>query len=76
MDLRRPLATAASILVILALPAQAGLYRCQQSDGRTTFTDDPSKCPGAQEHELSGRVETVTTHPPAAPVPRKIVMLV
>jgi hypothetical protein len=67
LTLRRLLACAAPILVMLAIPAQAGLYRCQLPDGRTTFTDDPSKCPGAQEHELSGRVETVTTHRPAAP---------
>ncbi len=72
MDLRRRLSTAAPIVAIAilaasALPAQAGLYRCQLSDGGTTFTDDPSKCPGAREHELSGRVETITTHRPAAP---------
>jgi hypothetical protein len=67
MNLRRPLACAAWILVVLALPAHAELYRCKLPDGRTTFTDDSSKCPGAPAHELSGRVETITTHRPAAP---------
>ena len=56
----------------LALPASAGLFRCQLPDGRTVYTDDASRCPGAKEHQPTGAIQSVTQTPtapaqPAAP---------
>ena len=48
--------------------ARAGLYRCEAPDGGTTFTDDPTKCRGAREHEIVGAVESIpsSSRPPVA----------
>jgi len=50
---------AAIALVGLAEPAAAGIYKCQGPDGKTTFTSDPTACPGAQPHELKKKVQNV-----------------
>jgi hypothetical protein len=52
--------------LLLAPAASAELYRCQDANGRTVFTDDPAVCPGARPSESTGRVQAV----PSAPLQR------
>jgi hypothetical protein len=40
-------------------PATAEIYRCVGDDGRVTFTDDASACPGARRHALQPRIQQV-----------------
>ena len=40
-------------------PASAEFYRCTGPDGNTVFTDNPATCPGAEEHEPLGKVQTI-----------------
>ena len=54
-------------------PASAGLFRCTGPDGRTIYTDNRAVCPGAEEHEPKGKVQTIPTEErpePAAPAPK------
>jgi len=53
-------------------PASAELYRCTGPDGRTIYTDNRATCPGAEEHEPQGKVQTLSSEEnsqPAAPTP-------
>lgn len=50
-----------------ATSAQAELLRCKGPDGRTIYTDDKSRCPGADPFEPEGEVQrTESTAPDAA----------
>ena len=40
--------------------ARTEIYKCVGPDGETLFTSDLSQCPGAERHESSGRLETVS----------------
>ena len=51
----------------VATPGQAELYRCTGPDGKTYFTDRAERCPGAQPHQSSGRVQSILTQPAAVP---------
>jgi hypothetical protein len=70
-----PRAAIAAVLLGLSFPAAAlaEMYRCQGPDGKTLFTSDRSQCPGASQHETSGRVQrtrgapAARAHPPARP---------
>lgn len=74
---RHPIRTATALAVIataalLALPASAGLFRCELADGRTVYTDNAALCPGAKEHQPVGAVQSVTNTPSARPAaPRR-----
>jgi hypothetical protein len=52
-------AAAGGVLVIAcgATIAQAELLRCKGPDGRMIYTDDKSRCPGADPFEPSGEVQ-------------------
>ena len=47
--------------------ASAGLYRCTGPDGRTIYTDNRATCPGAEEHEPRGKVQTIPTEESSEP---------
>jgi hypothetical protein len=54
-------------------PASAELYRCTGPEGRNIYTDNRATCPGAEEHEPKGKVQTIPTEEssePAAAAPR------
>lgn len=55
------------LVAVLALvawePALAEIYKCVGADGQTLYTSDQSQCPGAEEHQSTGRLETVTSQP-------------
>ena len=44
-------------------PAWAEIYKCVGADGKTLFTSDQSQCPGAEQHQSTGRLETVPKQP-------------
>ena len=51
-------------------PATAEIYRCVGADGRVTFTDNSSACPGAKRHALQPRIQRIvedSAEPPSAP---------
>jgi hypothetical protein len=72
---RAPLAVAALAtvgLVALAAPLRADLLRCTGPDGRTVFTNDAARCPGAQPFEPEATLQGVDPDPaapPAEPLP-------
>ena len=47
--------------LLAASPAMAKLYRCELPGGKTVFTDNPAKCPKAEEHEPGGNIQSVPT---------------
>jgi len=53
-----------------AAMAQAELLRCQGPDGRTIYTDDKSRCPGADPFEPSGEVQRAEEVEPAGAASR------
>ena len=59
--MRGVMARAVLLTAFLALagsePGRAEIYKCIGADGKTLFTGDHSQCPGAERHQLSGRVE-------------------
>jgi hypothetical protein len=61
----RPGLALAALVLLVAAPARAELYKCQGPDGKTLFTSDRTRCPGASQHEPKGRVQR--TRAPAAP---------
>jgi hypothetical protein len=75
MNHRRALLLSSIAFVLGSVPgaALAEMYRCVSPDGRVTFTDNASACPGAQKHEAFDRVQTLSSDPtdpappPAAP---------
>jgi Domain of unknown function (DUF4124) len=56
-------------LCLAPAAARAELYKCQGPDGKTLFTSDRSQCPGAEEHQPSGRLQRAHSSgaSPAAP---------
>jgi len=63
----------ALVLLTVAPPAQAEIYKCVGPDGKTLFTSDASQCPGAKRHEPTGRIQTLPTpsSPSGAAVPAR-----
>jgi hypothetical protein len=54
------------LALVLATPGVAAgdVFKCVRN-GKTTFTSDPSQCPGGRAQELEDRVQTVPTRAPA-----------
>jgi uncharacterized protein DUF4124 len=52
---------ALALSALAATPAAAELYRCQDPDGRTIYTDQKDACPGAKPFEPSGQVLSAPT---------------
>lgn len=46
--------------VCLAPAAHAEMFRCEGPGGGTIFTSDRSKCPRAEPHQSSGRIQRAT----------------
>jgi hypothetical protein len=61
---RHALVLAACILLVSA-GARAELYKCQGPDGKTLFTSDRSRCPGAPLHETGREIQRTQ---PSGPV--------
>lgn len=60
-------ALAALGLAASAAPARADLLRCTGPDGRTIFTNDAARCPGAKPFEPDATLQGVESAPAAAP---------
>lgn len=56
---------AAGLVLAAAAPAAADLLRCQGPDGRTIFTDDASRCPGAKPFEPRATLQPAPGATPA-----------
>ena len=56
----------ALVSLTVAPPAQAEIYKCVGSDGKTLFTSDASQCPGTRRHEPTGEIQKVPTPSPPA----------
>lgn len=59
----RALLLVAVVALAATEPASAEIYKCVGADGETLYTSDQSQCPGAEEHQSTGRLETVTSQP-------------
>lgn len=57
----------AVVLVLLALPLRAEMYRCEDGKGGLRFTSDPSACERAVVHEPQGELQRPDAAPPQAP---------
>lgn len=55
------------LLVLLAAPAAAEIYKCVGPDGQITFTSSPDACRGAVPHQPRGTVQRV----PSAAAPSR-----
>jgi hypothetical protein len=51
----------------LSADARAELFRCEDADGRITYTDNPAACPGSRPHEPRGVVQKVLGGSTASP---------
>jgi hypothetical protein len=51
------------VALVVWEPALAEIYKCVGADGKTLYTSDQSQCPGAEEHQSTGRLETVPSQP-------------
>jgi len=72
---RHALLRAIAILVTAAAaaasgPASAEFYRCTGPDGRIVYTDNRATCPGAEEHEPRGEIQTIRTDEGPEPAAR------
>jgi hypothetical protein len=72
MSDRQATLRAIAILVTAAAAGASGLataelYRCTGPDGRIVFTDNRATCPGAEEHEPRGEVQTIPAEDDSQP---------
>lgn len=57
---------ASTAFALLAVSADAEMYRCKGPDGKLLFTGDASSCPGAAPHAPSRDVQRLNQRPGAA----------
>jgi hypothetical protein len=62
------LSLVAAVVLVLGTSesARSEIFKCVGADGKTLFTSDSSRCPGAEAHESTGRVETIPSTPRAS----------
>ena len=59
-------ASVLSLLLLLALPSSAGIYKCVGPDGKTVFTGNPGACSNAKPHRLTKKVQRAIETPRAS----------